>query len=463
MKQKNLFYLFTCCALACLTFTACNDDDKVPPTEEVSTLTYTKTDLNLDKIGGTVSWELSTLEGDITGYNIYLGNSATGKDKALGTAPKGATSFDIPAGTDYYPYVLVIAINAYGESNNVASVAIKEADAGVILQHPGMYILNGGNSEANNASLSFYDFTTGAVVSDVYKDANHSGLGDSGEQILIYGSKTYITVTTSNRVVVLDQKHRLVRSIEPKEGETPMNPRRMVAHEGKIYLTYFYGHQVAILDTATLKIEKTVKVGRYPEQLTVANGKLYVANSGGLDFPNYGKTVSVINPSSLQVEKTIDVLLNPVQITSDSQGDVYVISMGDYGDVKNTLQRIDGKTNEVTKIDNASRMTIVNDKLYYIYAQWGDTQANFKVYDALTEKVVNENFITDGTVFPTATDKSGPSLEALSVDPATGKIYITETPFGSTSTLYIFSAAGKQESKFDTKGYYAKSLALLTK
>ncbi len=460
MQQKNIFYLLTCCALALLSFTACDDDNNIPPSGEVSTLSYTRTDLNLDKIGGTLTWEASATDETITGYTIYLGNSATDKYKIVGTAPQGATSFEIPAGTDYYPYLLVVAVNAYGESNNAASVAIKQADPGVTLPNPGVYILHGGNSEENNASLAFYDFTTGAIVSDIYKTANHSGLGDSGEQILLYGSRIYITVTTSNRIVVLDNKHRLLRSIEPKEGDNPMCPRGMVAHEGKIYLTYFYGHQVAALDTATLTIEKTVKVGRYPEQLTVANGKLYVANSGGPDFPNYGSTVSVVNLSAFQVEKSIDVLLNPVQVTSDSQGDVYVISQGDYGDVKNTLQRIDGKTNAVTVIDYGSRMTMANDKLYYIYAQYGDTNVDFKVYDARTEKIVNEHFITDGTTF----SLPNPSPEAMAMDPVSGKMYVTEAPWGSTSSLYIFSPTGKREgSPVDTKGYYAKSLAFRTK
>lgn len=451
MKQKSLFYLLACCAWAFLIFTACDDDNKdVPPTVAVSNLVFTNTSENPDNISGTLSWMLPSPEGDITGYSIYLASSTIQREKALAIVPNGTTSFEVPAGTEYYPYLVVVAVNKFGESSNLAGVSVDP------YQREGIYILNGGNGNENNASLSFYDINAGTMTGDLYKTANGSGLGDSGEQILIYGSKVYITVPTSNRLVVLDKNDKLLKSIEPKEGTHTMNPRRMVAHEGKIYVSYFYGHSAAVLDTTSLSIEKTVPVGRYPEQLTVANGKLYVANSGGLDFPNYGKTVSVVDLASFQVEKTIDVLLNPVQVASDYRGNVYVISMGDYEAVKNTLQRIDAQTGEVTIVDNASHMTMVGDKLYYIYAQWGAPEMKFKIYDTQTEKIANDKFITDDTklTFP----------QDLAINPATGKIYIADSPSKATGSLYIYSTDGKQEgSPIDTKGYYPKSIAFLSK
>lgn len=318
----------------------------------------------------------------------------------------------------------------------------------------GLLILNGGNRNENNASIALYNMETGVLTPNFYKNANGSGLGDSAEQILVYGSKIYVTVTTSNRLVVLDKNGKLIQAIEPKDGEAPLNPRGMVADKGKVYVSYYYGHTVAVLDTASLSVEKVIPVGRYPEQLAVSKGKIYVANSGGLDYPNYGKSVSVINQNSLEVEKEIEVLLNPTALQTDSQGDVYVISMGDYGEVKNTLQRIDGTTGAVTEMGNASRMTVVNDKIYTAFAQWGDPNITFKVYDALTEKVVNESFITDGTTIT--------NPYALAVDPTTEEIYVTDSAWGSTGTLYIFSKEGKlQGSAIDTQGYETKFMTFL--
>jgi YVTN family beta-propeller protein len=326
------------------------------------------------------------------------------------------------------------------------------------VENNGLYILNGGNWKENNASLSYYDLKTEAMTPNIYKTANGgSGLGDSAEQILLYGSKTYITVPTSNRLVVLDANGKLLKFFEPTvNGNEPVNPRCMVANNGKVYVSYFYAHTVAALDTASLEITDEVNTGRYPEQLTVANDRIYVANSGGMDSDK-GNTVSVINPATMTVEKEIEVMINPVCIASDSEGDVYVISWADHGVTTNqTLQRIDAATNEVTTIGNASQMTIVNDKIYTIWSQYYNSPGTaFQIFDALTESRISENFITDGTTVV--------SPNAIAVDSNTEKIYLTHYDYSTTSTLYVFSADGKLEKEVDTGGYNAKSMAFSIK
>ena len=454
--MKKIFYVFACVSLS-LAFSACSDDDKeenlLPPANAVSNLAFTDTDAGTQKIGGTLSWQLPAQETNIDGYVVYLSDSNTEKGtKLLGEVPKGTTSFNVPAGTQYGNYLLVVARNTTGESTNIASVAVIDfTGTPAEPQTVGVFILNRGAHQANNASLSYYNILEKAMLTNVYKTINGKGLGDSAEQMIIYGSKKYITVTTSNLLVALDETGTELARIEPEtEGANnepqPLRPRGLAAYNGKVYVSYYYGHSVAVLETATLKIENTVQVGRYPEALAIAGGKLYVANSGGLDFPDYGHTVSVINTESFTVEKEIEVVLNPTRLAVDSQGDVYVISMGNYGDVTNTLQRIDATTGEVTGMGQGSIFSVVNDKLYVIHAQWGDASASCKRYDALTEALETDNFITDGTTLNT-------TVSALGVDPIGGDIYIADAEdFVSTGTLYIFSAEGKLKTSVDTGG-----------
>jgi DNA-binding beta-propeller fold protein YncE len=313
-------------------------------------------------------------------------------------------------------------------------------------QTVGAFILNRGNWNENNASLSYYNLQENAMITNVYQAINQRGLGDSAEQILLYGSKMYITVTNSNRLAILDEAGNELKSITPKEGDNTMNPRHMVADNGKVYVSYYYGHKVAALDTASLEIGETVSVGRYPEQLAISGGKLYVANSGGLDFPdNYGHTVSVVNLSTFTVDREIDVCLNPVRLAADSQGDVYVISMGNYADVPNTLQRIDAQTGQATEIGKGSLFALVNDKLYVVYASYANPDISFRKYDALTETLESDSFIAGGTTFS--------SISALGVDPHSGEIYIADAEnYAATGTLHIFSADGQRIASVDTGG-----------
>ncbi|MDL2266311.1 hypothetical protein LJC57_03925 [Parabacteroides sp. OttesenSCG-928-G07] len=452
--MRKFFYAIVACALIALPFTSCSDDDDDKPfipTEQVTNLSFVDTDKEVFLIGGTLSWTLPASEENISGYVIYLSESPTAKGAKLGEVEKGATSFAVPDGTEINAYLHVVAKNSLGESEKTASIAVKDVlpELGPIVFNNGLFILNGGNYNANNASISFFDFSTGQMKTDIYQNINGSGLGDSAEEALVYGSKVYVAVTTSNRLVVLTKDGRELTSYTPTRNGEPMNPRGMVAKDGKIYISYFYGHEVAVLDTASLTIENTIPVGRYPEKLAAANGKIYVTNSGGLDHPNYGNTVSVIDPETMTVEDEIEVLINPGSIVADSEGDLYVVSLGNYVDVKNTLQRIDKTTGEVSTICNASKIALANDKIYLMYAQWGVETPEFKIYDTLTEEIIEDNFIKDGTTIT--------SPNAITVDPVTEKIYITYYDYMSTASLYIFGKDGKLEgSPIDTGGYDSK-------
>jgi YVTN family beta-propeller protein len=452
MKTKNSYFLLMVCALFTMPFTSCSDkdDELLTPANAVSNLSFVDEDEEAGKIGGTLTWKLPFVEMNIDEYVICLSATATERGAQIGTASHGTVTFTIPNGTAFNNYLIVIAKNAAGESTNWANIAVTDKTPEVPEPHTpetvGLLILNRGNWQANDASLGFYNFASKVVIPDIYKIVNGSGLGDSAEDFLIYGSKVYVAITGSNRLVVLDQTGALIKSFEPIKDNAPQGPRSLAADGGKVYISYAYGHSVAALDTASLSITGEVAVGRYPEQLAVAGGKLYVTNSGGNDFPNYGETVSVIDIATFTVEKEIKVIINPTQIATDSQGDAYVVSMGNYDDVSATLQRIDAKTGAVSTLGTATNITLVNDKIYAMYAPYGVTSGlQFKMYNALTDAVESENFITDGTTI------AAPGKVA--VDPLTGKIYITESPYGSTGTIYAFSADGKFEYKFDTEGY----------
>jgi hypothetical protein len=328
------------------------------------------------------------------------------------------------------------------------------------LHTTGVYILNSGNFGDNNATLDFYNPDTKALQKKVFSAANNGqGLGDVAQSILIYGSKMYIAVGGSNSIAITDLSGKLLNRIVPTDGEIPRSPRYFAAYNGKVYATLFDGH-VARIDTALMSIETLVTVGDNPEEIVVANGKLYVANSGGMNFPVYGNTVSVIDINSFSVSNTLQVVINPQYLEVDSKGDVYLISTGNYADVSPTLQRIDTKTDAITKIEDfpASLMSLgADDKLYIVSSQYDENwnlTAEYYVYDADRETWAGK-FITDGT--PVANPYS------ISADPLTGNVYIGTSDYISTGDVYIFTSGGKSIDKLAVSGINPIGVGYLTK
>ena len=315
----------------------------------------------------------------------------------------------------------------------------------------GVYILNSGRMSSNNSTLDYYDPLTQELTGDVFAAVNGRGLGDTANDMLIYGSKMYIAVTNSNTIEVTDLNAKSLATISPKdEGGQPQSPRYLTAYDGKVYASLFDGH-VAAIDTASLEISQQIQVGPNPEQLCVSGGKLYVVNSGGYNEVQ-DSTVSVINPTTFSVEKTLTVVVNPTQITADSEGYLYVVSNGNYADIRATLQRVNPETGERTVIvtNDQFSTTLVDDKLYIITAEsnastdWQRVNTKYMIYDTRSATMETENFITDGTEIP--------SSYYISVSPTDHSIYVTSSDYINTGDVYVYSNEGKQQDVIAVSG-----------
>lgn len=332
--------------------------------------------------------------------------------------------------------------------------------------YAGFYVLNEGNMGSNKASIDFYNYNTGVYKRNIYSEANPDvvkELGDVGNDIQVYGSKAYAVINMSNKVEVFDAY--TIKRIG--QIEIP-NCRYVTFYKGKAYVSSYAGYvgdpasplgYVAEIDTASLKITRTVTVGYQPEEMEIVKGKLYVANSGGYRYPNYDRAVSVIDLATFKETKKIDVAINLDRIKKDAYGDLYVTSRGDYFDIGSKLFIIDTKTDKVK--DSlpiaASNLAIQGDSAYIYSVEWNNTAGgntiSYAIVNVKTESIVTRNFITDGT------DKQIQIPYGLLINPLTHDIYIADAKdYVTPGTLYCFDKTGKLKWKVttgDIPGHFA--------
>lgn len=303
----------------------------------------------------------------------------------------------------------------------------------------GILVLNQGNFQLNNSTITFYDIATGLITDDAFLATNGRGLGDTGNDLKIYGSKLYCVVNNSHRVEVMNVKD--LKSIQAI-SLPGKSPRSIAFHEGKAYVSCFDGDVVRI-DTATLTVDGTVHSGNNPEGICVCNDKLYVANSGGLNYPNYDSTVTVIDLNSFSVIKTIPVGINPCLVIPYNDRYVFVQSRGNYGSIPYNLQKIDTYSDNVIKTYNINVLGMaIHQHTAYIYSyDYDNGDSWIRTLNLLNDQLSTEDFITDGT-----------SLDApycITVNPISGDIYISDAyNFTVTGDVYCFSAQGKKKFSF---------------
>lgn len=240
-------------------------------------------------------------------------------------------------------------------------------------QEVGAYILNQGTQGYNiPGSLTYVDYKTQASSQDIFKNANGTVLGSTPQCGITYGSHIYIGDTQSNFIRVINattyKEEKMISLVDATEN----SPRSMVAHNGKVYVSMFTGY-VCRLDTASLAIEASVKVGPNPETMAIRGNYLYVPNSDGMNWEvGYGTTASKINLSSFTVEKTFDVGLNPNAFVSNGK-DLFLLCMGNYYDVPAQVYRI--KTDDsIEAIAEATLMAMGEDELFLINAPYGSPE-----------------------------------------------------------------------------------------
>jgi lipoprotein len=266
----------------------------------------------------------------------------------------------------------------------------------------GFYLLNQGNMGSNKASLDFYDYYKGIYNSNTFVRANPDvgfKLGDVGNDLQIYGGRMYAVINCSNMVEVID-KH----TVKHIGRFTVPNCRYIVFDSGKAYVSSYAGPvdpsqsqlgYVVEVDTATLKETRRVTVGYQPEQMQIVEGKLYVANSGGYNAPNYEKTVSVVDLASFTEIKKIEVGINLNLIQKDRKGNLYISSRGNYKDISSNIYRLDTRTEQVTSLGiTSSSFVILGDSLFAVALEYPKKKTTYILYDLEKNVVLSNRFVS---------------------------------------------------------------------
>lgn len=325
-------------------------------------------------------------------------------------------------------------------------------------QHKGaLYILCDGNYSLNNSTLALYDFANGKQYADFFHLKSGRKLGDTGNDMQRYGNRMYIVVNVSSQIEVLDALTGVsLKRIPLFNGSTARQPRYITFWEDKAYVCSFDG-TVARIDTAKLEVEAIATVGRNPDGIDAANGKLYVSNSGGLDFASgagYENTVSVVDIATFTETKRITVGKNPYRVKTDDFGYVWVACRGDYGEEEGSFWCLDSRADRVVERFDVEVFNMTfNGSLAYLYYHDNVRGTSFiRVFNLQTRSVEREAFITDGTSLETP--------YGISVDVASGDVFITDAGNYITSGfVYCFRADGSL--RYQIKGVGVNPNAVL--
>lgn len=305
----------------------------------------------------------------------------------------------------------------------------------------GVFILNQGSYYSNiEGMLSLIDYGKGEIFNNIFSKTNNRSLGNTPQCAVAYGSRIYIGVYGSQTIEVIDRNtYKSLQQIKLENSSEGKSPRSMVAHGGKVYVSMYEGY-LARLDTLTLNIDASVKVGPNPENIAIYKDRIYVPNSDGMNYlEGYGTTASIVSMNPFQVENTITVPLNPTEFFTNGQK-LFLKAMGNYGDVDAAVYEIKDDYS-YSEIGKATISTVNGNTVYLINAPYNSKEITYSKYDITSQKTTSINI----------SNIDSPS--GLGVDPQSGYIFISSYPMDNGYASYSLPG---YVCEFDANGNFKK-------
>ncbi|MFK7784418.1 MAG: YncE family protein [Crocinitomicaceae bacterium] len=307
----------------------------------------------------------------------------------------------------------------------------------------GMMVMCEGLFQQNNSSLSFVNFNNDQSINNFFLATSDRALGDTGNDFQRYGGKVYAIMNGSSTVEVISGITGVsIKQIPMVDGGVAKQPRSVTFYQDKILVSCYDGF-VDVIDTTSLEVEQRIQVGSNPEGLAVSNDMLFVANSGGLNFPNVDSTVSVINLSTYVEELKITVGKNPIGVEVDTEGDIYVITRGDYATIPSRLNRINPTSYAVTQFPfDASSIHPMTDNFFLVgYSDFSTGDNQVGLFNTSGDVMTNATFLDMSAI---------QTLYGITYHPVLDKIFLSDAKdFTATGTIFEFSGSGIFENSYD--------------
>lgn len=186
-----------------------------------------------------------------------------------------------------------------------------------------VYVVNEGNFNRGNGTVSSFSKTDRAVTPDLFRGVNGRGLGDVVQSMAVASRKGYVVVNNSNKIEIVSLPD--FKSVGVITGLR--SPRYFLALDAtRAYVTQWgnFGNTrpgIKVINLLTNTIIDSIATGPQPERLLLAGGRVFVANSGS-------NTLSVIDPATNRVSSTLTVGGAPNSLALDAAGRLWVLCGG---------------------------------------------------------------------------------------------------------------------------------------
>ena len=313
----------------------------------------------------------------------------------------------------------------------------------------GVFVLNEGNFQFSNASLSFYDIDADTVGNNLFYRVNDAPLGDVAESMALVDGKLYIVVNNSNLIYKVDATTMVCDTTKPFKLTDFYSPREMhVVAPNKAYVSDLIGTNLWIINPREMTHTGTVAMGNTTEKMLQVGNELYVSNWSYYYINAYShdsyNTVQVVDLNNDVKVADVEVGKEPNTMVADKNGHVWVLCEGATweADGENpTLWEIDPMLKSATKRYEFEGTAMIMKANAYGTALYVFYNEEVRRFDIAT-LALSESF---RIVAP-----EGGTFYNMAVNPQNGELYVTDAKnYMMNGTVYRYTEDGVLLSSFE--------------
>lgn len=307
----------------------------------------------------------------------------------------------------------------------------KESDPLPDLLQSGIYIVNEGNFQSGNGSVSFFDSTNNVVTQDIFSLKNNRPAGDVCQHLNYFNDHFYLVVNNSGKIEILNNDFVSTKTIT---GLT--SPRYIVfASNTKGYITDLHAKGVSILNTSTQTIEKKISINYWTEELLNYEDTFYVTSPES-------RYLYLIDGKSELLKDSIDIGYGSSSIAIDNNHYLWVLCNGNQAlSILPSIVCINPQNREIIRTINAASYSIFASKINF-------NNENHCMYWIENDiyKINTDNLSSTKELVINA---SGKIFYGLAVKSANGDIVVSDAgDFSQRSTIYIYTKNGLERNSF---------------